>query len=119
MLKASRDKEVPDPLEELRKAAQQNPQDPETQRRLAWAYYNEKRFDEAREVLEAALSRFPGDVEVLYTLGLTLKSTGEMDRAVESFRAAVETEVGGEAQVRHDMLRQLAKRQIEIVERES
>jgi tetratricopeptide (TPR) repeat protein len=49
----------------------------------------EKRYGDAREVLESALAQQPGNPEALRELGIVEAHQGNTDRAVEAFQAAL------------------------------
>ncbi len=105
-------------LDELEKQAAKSPGDLQVMRRLAWGYYTAGRLEEARRTLEEALKRFPKDEELQYTLGLTLKRMGDLEKAKMTFQGLLDV-IALDASTRSRMLRSLAESQITLIERQA
>jgi tetratricopeptide (TPR) repeat protein len=79
----------------LRRAIDLAPSLVEARLRLARLLLAEHRFDDALGEADAALSRQPGNPEVLYTRGVALLSLGRLHGAREAARALDRLEPGG------------------------
>jgi tetratricopeptide (TPR) repeat protein len=83
----------------------------------AWRLYGQGKPLEAAEALERGLREAPGEIEILYALGLSLKHSGQAERALRIFRQIVEVASRRSAQVRTLMLRRLAQGHVNMLER--
>ena len=61
---------------------------------LASAYRQQKRWDEARQVLERALSVSPDNPEANYSLGMVYAQTNDNQRAYEYLQRALQARPG-------------------------
>lgn len=100
------------PLEEFKRKVEENPDDLDAVRTLAWEYYGRALDEEALQTLEAASSKFPKDAETHYAMGLVLKRLGKRDRARGAFSVALECIKSMPRSTRADMLRRLATGQV-------
>jgi tetratricopeptide (TPR) repeat protein len=103
-------------LEELKRRADENPNELGPLRDLGWAYYSLDHTQEAIEALTAAGDRFPEDAETYYALGLTYKRAGQTGKALEAFERAISMIEKSVSGVRADMLRKLSRGQINQLE---
>ena len=85
----------------------------------AWKLYGEGKPREAAEALERGNRESPGDIEVLYALGLSLKKSEQAESAVRAFRQVVELAAQRPSQVRTLMVRRLAQGHVNMLERGS
>jgi Flp pilus assembly protein TadD len=85
----------------------------------AWRLYGEGKPREAAEALERGNREWPGDIEVLYALGLSLKKSEQAESAVRAFRQVVDLAAHRASQVRTLMLRRLAQGHVNMLERGS
>jgi tetratricopeptide (TPR) repeat protein len=74
----------------LREGLQRNPGNPELATILAGVLIHQRRWVEARSLLDGALDAMPGDPEILNNLGLVHAALGRIDQAVGEFRRAIE-----------------------------
>lgn len=58
--------------------------------RLGFAYWQNKEFEKAKEVLRRILAFDPGSADIHFNLGMCYESTGELAEAVGSYRKALE-----------------------------
>ena len=56
----------------------------------AWNYQREGKPDTAAAEFEKIVQKYPQDIDANYGLGLALKSAGQIDRAVKSFKTTLE-----------------------------
>lgn len=99
-------------LDEFKRRVEQNPDDIEAMRTLAWEFYGRAHDQEALETLEAAAEKFPKDAEIQYAMGLVLKRLGKRERARSAFHLALEGIELMPRSTRADMLRRLATGQV-------
>ena len=99
-------------LEELRLGAASAPNDVEAQYRYGWALLGLGKTEEARTIFEAAHSHWPGEIEILYGLAMTLKQIGQGDKAREFFQQVLQKDPKS---VRDSMLKRMADVQIQII----
>src|SRR5690606_22297862 len=79
----------------LEAAHQRDPNSPSTALALASAYRLTGRADEALPLLEEARAENPGDARVLLLLGTLREEQGDLDDALEAYRAYLEVEKRG------------------------
>jgi tetratricopeptide (TPR) repeat protein len=77
-----------------RKAIQSNPADPAPRQALLRFLVEQARFDEASDVAETYLSRFPGDSSLWVDRGLLALRRGSSAQAVESWDRAITIDPG-------------------------
>ena len=77
-------------LKPLQRAAELAPQSPQMQYNLALAYYQLKRFDEARAALSASATRWPDIFQLVSLYGKVLAQLGDDLPAYETLRHAHE-----------------------------
>ncbi len=65
------------------------PGDPGYMDTVGYAFFENKRYQEAREYLEKALAHLPGDPTINYHLALLYQASGEKKRAVERLQVAL------------------------------
>lgn len=80
--------------------------------RLGWAKYGAGEYKQAVDTFDAGLERFPGDVELLYGLGMALKKAEKKRRALGAFEAALERMAAVTDETRRKMLARFARQQI-------
>ena len=56
----------------------------------AWNYQREGKADTAAAEFEKIVQKYPQDIDANYGLGLALKSAGQVDKAMEAFKTALE-----------------------------
>ncbi len=74
----------------------------------AWLYYGRQDYGKSEADLRKALDLDPGNLEILYALGLTLSASGRSQEALPVFEQAVEA-LTDQSTVRANMLRKLIK----------
>jgi tetratricopeptide (TPR) repeat protein len=89
-LLADHNREVPEALELIRRALEQDPENGAFLDSYGWALYRLGRLEEARVQLEAALVRTGGDATVHEHLGDVYRDLKLVDRAREQYRASLE-----------------------------
>jgi TolA-binding protein len=99
-------------LEDLRQGAHSQPNDLQSQYRYGWALLGLGKIEGAREIFEAAHTRWPDEIEILYGLAMTMKQLGEADKAREFFIQVKEKASGG---IRDSMLKRMAEVQTEVI----
>ncbi|NIS81521.1 MAG: tetratricopeptide repeat protein [Anaerolineales bacterium] len=104
-------------IEELENEVKAKPGDATLKKRLGWAYYHAGEPFEAKRILETARSANPGNVEILYALGIVLKKIGEKSDARQVFSEVVQLTENADVSPRHSMIRHLAENQITIMDR--
>jgi tetratricopeptide (TPR) repeat protein len=87
---ATREGRVDDSVQCFQQALRLNPHHLLTLDNLGNAYRLQKRWDEARKVLERAVEVAPQDPEANYSLGMVFAQTGDNGRAYEHLRRALE-----------------------------
>ncbi|MGH2628875.1 MAG: tetratricopeptide repeat protein [Anaerolineales bacterium] len=110
-------KAAPVPIEALKKAAEEQPNEAGPQIRLGWALYGAGRLQEALQVMEAASRRHPRDLEVAYGLGLTLKRSGDSEAARKQFQLVSEMVDTVIDRTRAAILRRIAHGHLNMLER--
>jgi Tfp pilus assembly protein PilF len=75
-------------INRLRALVEQNPNDRDALRQLANLNYDIANWPRAQELYERYLKLDPDNPDVLTDLGITLRSQGQLDRALELFRRA-------------------------------
>ncbi len=78
----------------LRAFLRQYPNDIDLQAALIWDLLQLGRLDEATAACDAALVRFPGNPDILARRGLIARQQGDLQLAVDNFRAALERRPG-------------------------
>jgi tetratricopeptide (TPR) repeat protein len=107
----------PTRLESIMQAVEKNPTDIDNHLRLGWTYYGEEQYEAAESAFQAAIDRFPDDVEARYAFGLTLKKLGKEQEALSQFKQVIEKAEDLEDQIRGEMLRRLAIGHSNIMEK--
>ncbi len=75
-------------INRLRAVVEQNPNDKDALRQLANLNYDIANWPRAQELYERYLKLDPQNPDVMTDLGITLRSQGQLDRALELFRQA-------------------------------
>jgi tetratricopeptide (TPR) repeat protein len=78
----------PGSLEELQRAAERDPQNPQVLTALGNAFYDAEDWDSAIEAYEKARRKAPEDANLLSDLGAAYRNRGEFQRAVPLFERA-------------------------------
>jgi tetratricopeptide (TPR) repeat protein len=104
-------------IESLKLEVEKNPTDINNHLRLGWSYYGEDKMQEAVDTFQGGIQRFPGDVELLYALALSLKKLGKDQEALKLFKEIVSSVNELDDQIRGEMLRRLALGHANILER--
>ena len=104
-------------IQSLKIEAEKNPTDIGTHLRLGWAYYGEDLLEEAVIAFQAAIDRFPEDVEALYALGLALKKRGKDQEALKYFKQVTASVDKLDDEIRGEMLRRLAVGHANVIEK--
>jgi thioredoxin-like negative regulator of GroEL len=99
-------------LEELRQSAASAPNDVNAQYRYAWALLGLGKTDEARTIFEAAHTHWPGEIEIIYGLAMTLKQVGQEEKARELFLQVMQKDA---VTIRDAMLKRMADVQIQVI----
>lgn len=103
-------------IDDLKDNLKGNPQELSNYLRLAWAYYEEKKYESALTTLQDAGDRFPDDYEVAYTMGLILKKVGNKDEAQKAFQEVIRLTDEIPDEIRARMLRRFAVGHINMIE---
>jgi tetratricopeptide (TPR) repeat protein len=98
----------------VQEEARTNPNNVASQSRLGWILLGLKNFDDAKNIFETALSRWPENVELNYASGITFKALDQTDKAVERFQKAIE---GKAKTARESMFQLIAAEQINLIRR--
>jgi len=104
-------------IETLIVEVEKNPAEINNHLRLGWTYYGENKLDDAVNAFQGAIDRFPGDVEALYALALSLKKAGKEKEALKVFKEVIGLVGKVDDQIRGEMLRRLALGHANILER--
>jgi tetratricopeptide (TPR) repeat protein len=104
-------------IDGLKMEVEKNPTDIINHLRLGWAYYGEDKSDEAADAFQAAIDRFPEDLEALYALGLALKKIGKGSEALKLFKRVIDLTEKLEDQIKGEMLRRLALGHANFIEK--
>ena len=103
-------------IESLKLEVEKNPTDINNHLRLGWSYYGEDQMQEAVDAFQGGIQRFPGDVELLYGLALSLKKLGKEQEALKLFKEVVDLVEEVDDQIRGEMLRRLAIGHANLIE---
>ncbi|RMH18378.1 MAG: hypothetical protein D6696_13315 [Acidobacteria bacterium] len=76
----------------LRQRLEEDPNDREALRRLAGLQFQISNWSRAIELFERLLALEPNDVVTMTDLGVSYRGAGQLDRALELFRRAYETD---------------------------
>lgn len=99
-------------LEGVQEEAKTNPNNVAIQIRLGWMLLGLKKFDDAKNTLESALSRWPDNLELNYALGLTYKALDQNDKASERFQKVID---GKDNTARESMFQLIASEQTTLI----
>jgi tetratricopeptide (TPR) repeat protein len=104
-------------IESLKLEVEKNPTDINSHLRLGWTYYGEDKMQEAVDAFQGGIQRFPGDIELLYALALSLKKLGKVQEALKLFKEVTDSVNELDDQIRGEMLRRLAIGHANLLER--
>jgi tetratricopeptide (TPR) repeat protein len=100
---------APTVLENYRAAVNANPNSAEAQSNLAWGLYGQRKYDEAIQAYEKALSLDANYLDAHYGLGLALKEAGQTEQATKAFEVVINLAPQLENTVRGTMVSKLAQ----------
>lgn len=99
-------------LEGVQEEAKTNPNSVASQNRLGWMWLGLKKFEDAKNTFESALSRWPDNIELNYASGMTYKALEQNDKASERFQKVVE---GKANTARESMFQLIAVEQMTLI----
>lgn len=108
MAKAQVQVEEIDLIQDMKNKLKKDPKEAGSYLRLGWAYYGEKKYEDAARTFLDGIDRFPDDVELLYALALAQKKKGETNLALTNFRKVTLLAEKLEDRAKSGMLRRLA-----------
>lgn len=99
-------------LERVQEEAKTNSNSVASQNRLGWIWLGLKKFDNAKNIFESALTRWPDNIELNYASGMTYKALEQNDKANERFQKVVETKANT---ARESMFQLIATEQMSLI----